>query len=322
MSSETTFIRSTGPVEAKDAIGASPDPSPIVPAPTFSRVLVCTDFSSASNLAVKEAVRLAKATSANLLLLHVLEYEVVSAHPEEDRDSSHPLPQGERQQLTDLLDEVRGNGVTAEAILRDGPAAQVILDMIVDRGVDLAVLGSHGFSGLERMVFGSIAESVIRKSSCPVLTIGPRAVTCRCQDAQHPGPVIFATDFQRPTATAVRYAAALAKLDNAALHCLHVLPLSLENDAEPSVVPHIMMEALRHLAESEPVCTSKPVCATTYGSEVSHAIVDYAKAQAARLIVLGVRRASLLASHLPAHVTYRIIATAPCPVLTVLFDHD
>jgi nucleotide-binding universal stress UspA family protein len=61
------------------------------------------------------------------------------------------------------------------------------------------------------------------------------------------------------------------------------------------------------------------VCATTYGSEVSHAVVEYAREQGARLIVLGVRQASLLASHVPEHIAYRIITEAPCPVLTQAF---
>ena len=62
-----------------------------------------------------------------------------------------------------------------------------------------------------------------------------------------------------------------------------------------------------------------PTCATTFGSEISYAVVDYAREHNAKMIVLGVRQASLLASHVPEHITYRIITEANCPVLTMAF---
>ena len=55
------------------------------------------------------------------------------------------------------------------------------------------------------------------------------------------------------------------------------------------------------------------------GQEISYAVVDYARQHNARLIVLGVRQASLLASHVPEHITYRIITEASCPVLTMAY---
>jgi nucleotide-binding universal stress UspA family protein len=80
-----------------------------------------------------------------------------------------------------------------------------------------------------------------------------------------------------------------------------------------------MTEALQRVAIESGTTIDLPVCAITYGSEISNAVVEYAKQQKARLIVLGVRQASMVASHLPAHIAYRIITEAPCPVLTVAF---
>jgi hypothetical protein len=67
------------------------------------------------------------------------------------------------------------------------------------------------------------------------------------------------------------------------------------------------------------VLIDQPICATTFGSEVSYAVVDYAREKHAKMIVLGVRQASLLASHVPEHISYRIITEANCPVLTMAF---
>jgi K+-sensing histidine kinase KdpD len=80
-----------------------------------------------------------------------------------------------------------------------------------------------------------------------------------------------------------------------------------------------MSEALHQLANESGVVIEAPTCATIYGSEISYAVVDYARQQKAKLIVLGVRQASLLASHVPEHITYRIITEANCPVLTMAF---
>jgi K+-sensing histidine kinase KdpD len=80
-----------------------------------------------------------------------------------------------------------------------------------------------------------------------------------------------------------------------------------------------MVDALQQLVTESGVVIRPPVCATAYGSEVSHAVVDYARRSHAGLIVLGVRQASMLASHIPEHIAYRIIAEAPCPVLTQAF---
>ena len=76
-----------------------------------------------------------------------------------------------------------------------------------------------------------------------------------------------------------------------------------------------MTEALQHLETTR----LPPICVTIHSNEISNAIVDYARQERAKLIVLGVRRASMVASHAPARVAYRIITEAPCPVMTMAF---
>ena len=74
-----------------------------------------------------------------------------------------------------------------------------------------------------------------------------------------------------------------------------------------------MTEALQKVAIESGTTIDPPVCAITYGSEISNTVVEYAKQQKAGLIVLGVRRASTVASHIPGHIAYRIITEAPSP---------
>jgi nucleotide-binding universal stress UspA family protein len=286
---------------------------------SFDRLLVATDFSAASQAAFRAGLDTCLSVGASLLLLHVFEYSE-TAPPETGGLllELQLLRENSGEALEDLRRQAECAGVRCETMLDTGIAASVILDVIAQRSIDLAVLGTNALHGFERLVFGSTAEAVLRKSPCPVLTVGPRVASC-AKTCQADGPVIFATDFDFTTIHAIRYAACFADLNGSPLHCLHVLPRTLEAGSQSAIVPSIMSEALRQLAAESGVVIAPPTCATTFGSEISYAVVDYAREQHARMIVLGVRQASLLASHVPEHITYRIITEANCPVLTMAF---
>jgi nucleotide-binding universal stress UspA family protein len=287
--------------------------------PSFDRVLLATDFSAASQAAFRTALNTCIAFRSSLLVLHVFEYAEM-APPETGGLllELQALCEHSRDLLEDLRQQAVRAGVECEAILENGVASAIILDVIDAREIDLAVLGTRALHGFERLVFGSTAEAVLRKSPCPVLTVGPRVAAC-AQACKAEGPIVFATDFDFTTMHAIRFAACFSNLKQAPLHCLHVLPRTVEDSSQSEVVPAIMSEALQQLAGESGVVIAPPTCATTYGSEISYAVVDYAREHKAKMIVLGVRQASLLASHVPEHITYRIITEAPCPVLTMAF---
>ena len=287
--------------------------------PSFQRVLVATDFSAASQAAYRTALDTCVSLGASLLILHVFEYGEMAA-PESGGllIELQGLRQKCRQDLEELCRESGRAGVQCEIALENGNASECILKTIEDKQIDLVILGTNALHGFERLIFGSTAETVLRKAPCPVLTAGPR-VGAGPKEAPATGPVIFATDFDFTTMHAIRYAACFSNLFSAPLHCVHVLPRTLEAGAQSEVVPGIMSEALQQLAAESGVVIASPTCATIFGSEISYAVVDYARQQNARLIVLGVRQASLLASHVPEHITYRIITEANCPVLTQAF---
>jgi nucleotide-binding universal stress UspA family protein len=287
--------------------------------PSFDRLLVATDFSAASQAAFRTGLETCTAVGASLVLLHVFEY----ADPAPPETGGLLLElQVLREKCRDGLEDLRQQavhaGIACETIMESGIPSSIILDVIAEKGIDLAVLGTNALHGFERLVFGSTAEAVLRKAPCPVLTVGPRVANCACS-SEADGPVIFATDFDFTTIHAIRYAACFANLKGSALHCLHVLPRTLEAGTQSEIVPSIMSEALQQLAAESGVVIDPPTCATTFGSEISYAVVDYARQQKAKMIILGVRQASLLASHVPEHITYRIITEANCPVLTMAF---
>lgn len=287
--------------------------------PSFERLLVATDFSAASQSAFRTALDTCVALQASLLILHVFEYaEVVPPENGGLPPELRGLYDKCRDSLDDLGRQAVRAGVTCETLLTAGIPSAAILDTISAREVDLAILGTNALHGFERLVFGSTAEAVLRQARCPVLTVGPQALPWT-KPLDPDGAVVFATDFDFTTIDAIRFAAYFSHLAGSSLHCLHVLPRTHEACSQWQIVPGIVSEGLQQLADRSGVVIEPPICATTYGSEVSSAVVDYAKQQKARLIVLGVRQASLLASHVPEHITYRIITEAPCPVLTMAF---
>ena len=288
--------------------------------PRFKHLLACVDFSPASCLALTEAIRVCKAVGAKLTLLHACAYAELSSERTDCIDSETFRRAAAKARLEVLLDEATRQGVRADSMIEAGEPVAVILQVIAKWGFDLAFLGTQGRLGMERMVVGSTAEAVLRNAQCPVFTVGPQAI-----DHLHTrpsGPVLLATDFHESAADALRYAAVLANKTASPLHCLHVLPLSMQADKQSNVSTQVVTNALHHLVEGCMVCLQPPTCAIAYGSEVSHAIVDYAKAQRAELIVLSVRRAPAVVAHLPPDATYRIIVTAPCPVLTLSHHHS
>ena len=103
----------------------------------------------------------------------------------------------------------------------EGDAAQSILDCARENNADVIVVGTHGRSGLGKILMGSVAERVFRQSPVPVMTVGPHL--------HHPGRgfvprnILLAADFTPASERAARYACALAREHNAKLTMLHVL---------------------------------------------------------------------------------------------------
>ena len=132
-------------------------------------ILHPTDFSEPSQNALGLACALARDYGARLIVLHVAEpltvgYEgvVVPPNPEE-------LPASAQEQLARL--PVPQANLHAERRVERGDAVPVILRVAQEVQADLIVLGTHGWTGLGRLLMGSVAEQVVRRTTCPVLTV-------------------------------------------------------------------------------------------------------------------------------------------------------
>jgi nucleotide-binding universal stress UspA family protein len=143
----------------------------------FKKILFCTDFSEDSHWAFTYALHLAKTYKSKLLILHVTPEPV---HPEQlsvylPQEKLEGLKVSQKKEMdqqlqTHYLKKMRGFK-NYQVTIKEGEPFLEIIQMAKKESADLIVMGTHGRTGLDHILFGSTAEKVVRKSPCPVLTV-------------------------------------------------------------------------------------------------------------------------------------------------------
>jgi nucleotide-binding universal stress UspA family protein len=145
------------------------------PRKAVRRIVTATDFSAASAAARDYAVALARSSRAELVVLHAVEPIALAGDIYGFTTSAtmyDAVEKAARQSLAGVVAELRKNrGVRVHGVLVNGAATTSIVDAAKKCRADVLVVGTHGHSGLDRMLLGSVAERVVRTSSVPVLTV-------------------------------------------------------------------------------------------------------------------------------------------------------
>ena len=288
----------------------------------IKNILYLTDFSEPSEAALPFAVALGRGYGAKVHALHIfVPTPYVYTTPGltvAAIEAAEENAQSEMQRVESQLD-----GLQHETIMKRGIGVwPAIAQAIQDHDADLIVLGTHGRTGAEKLLLGSVAEEIFRRSLVPVLTIGPRV-----RSSAHNGArfhrVLFATDFSPESLAGAPYAISLAQENQSHLLLLLVMRKPAElNDADKRRLELSAAEAIHRLFEIVPKDAKldfPPEVAVEYG-EPAERIVEIAKARGADLIVLGVRDAGGrlgAATHLERAIAHKVVAHAACPVLTV-----
>lgn len=145
----------------------------------FGRIIAATDFSPASEPAVAQAVRLARAEGAELTLVHVYEppgaasFGSYIASPGLYDEIEQALRSGAEKSLAPLVEAARKQGVRVTSRVLRGIPHSGITEAAAENHADLIVIGTHGRSGFFRFFLGSVAQKVIAAAPCPVMTIRP-----------------------------------------------------------------------------------------------------------------------------------------------------
>jgi nucleotide-binding universal stress UspA family protein len=143
----------------------------------FNKILVPIDFSEYTDDIIKYATEIAQKFGSSIYLIHVIPnmdyftpYESFMA-----AENIVTVQKGIEGEVAKDLEEVgrKITGIKTTNIIRTGVAFVEIIDYVRSEGIDLVIMGTHGRGGLEHILIGSVAEKVVRKSPCPVLTIRP-----------------------------------------------------------------------------------------------------------------------------------------------------
>ena len=191
---------------------------------TIQRILYATDLSPASEPAWDEAKRLGRLFDAEILLLHVVAPPPILpiegyVPPQVYEDLIGSARRDAQERFDRLLGSVAGSGLKTRIRLEEGPPAPRILEAATQEAAALLIVGTHGRTGLERIVLGSVADRMVRQATCPVLTVrptpgrGPRSEIRR---------ICYATDFSPTARAAWPWVVALAGATGAMVDLVHV----------------------------------------------------------------------------------------------------
>jgi len=285
----------------------------------LKNILFGTDFSSCSDAAFSYARSIAHKYGATLNVAHVMPTmaSILVLSPEFGMDAAvHEANrvQGYIDQLEKKMETIPHHVLTPT-----GKVAQELARIIEEQNIDLLVLGTHGRTGVRRLIMGSVAEEVFRRASCPVLSVGPNA-SC------DPGPearfhhILFATDFSHGSLAALPYAISFAEEDQAGLTLLHFVEQPAGH--VPARTKKSLLGRLDELVPGDANLRYHWQSWVEFGDLLvspAQGILEVATRREVDLIVLGVRavRGSLgLSTHLST-ISAQVLTQAPCPVLTV-----
>lgn len=297
-------------------------------------ILFATDFSPCSAPAFRYAVEWAKVFDARLTLFHG-----ISLQPGVDIDAGIAQRYLDEQRhvaeehLQQLLADASQHVPHAALEMRTGLASSQICDVAREHKTDLIITGTHGWTGFNRVVFGSIAERVIQRAPCPVLSIpdrspeetaGLHALTIQ------PRQIVLPVDFSDCSIDAYEYGVEVAKWFDAAVTLVHAVePLSysldfslthpLEDKANRKKIEQRLQQLTSVLIEqglsAQYQLVDKPSM---------EAIVKASTSQEADLVIMGTHARRGLSRLLLGSTTAKVLQHSFCPILTVKspkFEH-
>ncbi len=303
------------------------------PAATLSlkNVLFATDFSATSEAALPYATAIGRRFGSTLHLVHVIsDASLLLMTGGVDYVSMGTIFEDAHAEAKEKLEQISVNlaGIPHRNYVRHGQIWKNLAGLIEANEIDLIVVGTHGRTGLGKLLLGSVAEDILRHAACPVLTVGPKV----CGRAKLPAfenqgrdlaPVelelrqlVFATNFAKSAERIVTQAVALAAEFRARLALMHVLEDYTRLGGNPGPMEEGLRKLQRLVPRNAPL-QYVPECLIEFG-RASDAILKAALERDADMIILGARPAGEVGTtHLPWSSAHHVIAHAHCPVLTI-----
>ena len=281
---------------------------------SLQHILVASDLSRSSYAALQHALGLARRYASHVYLFHAvsaLGFDM--AGPEAWVEAVDCAWRDARSLETELFLSRQLEGVRFNVIVRQGDLWPSLARVVKQHDIDLIVVGTHARGRIRKLLLGSVAETIFRHATCPVLTINP-SLEQSLNGVQAPRRILFPTDFSPQSEYAAAHAISLARRCGAHLTLLHVLPeMTGEASGDRERVFEVTRGRLRALVNNVDVPVS---CRVVEANSAVDAILRCAAAEA-DLIVSGVRAPQSILERLTWSNAYRIVTEASCPVLTV-----
>ena len=291
----------------------------------ITNILCPVDFSEFSRHALDHAAAIAGWYEARITVLHVFRNRPAMDLP------PMVLDERERECLVRRLSEFTAplpRDLSIELRIRE--AADVhreILAQAESLGADLVVIGSHGRSGIDRVLLGSVTEKIIRKVRCPVLVVPRRAPDTPPDRPVRFGSILCPVDFSEGSVRALQFAISMAEEADARITVLHVIevppelqkaPLSTDFDVDRlrAAAEAFSLRRLRELIPDD-LRTYSTVQTGVREGAAYREIPKEAAERAADLIVMGVQGRGAIDLFVFGSNTARVTRAAACPVLIV-----
>ncbi|RPI54198.1 MAG: universal stress protein [Acidobacteria bacterium] len=309
---------------------------------TEIKTILCpVDFSAFSRHALQHAAQLAKWFNSQLIVFYVYAPPVspppvlfgglpgpIPPQPFPPLTASPEQTQAEvTAQLTKFAATVDLTGMQVRIKALPGSPVRDILDEAKTVASDLIVLGTHGHTGFDRLVLGSVTEKVLRKATCAVLTVPPPVSTPPADPVQLFKRILCPMDFSDASLKALEHALSLAKEADAELLLMHViegLPEApdWQQPAGPAVAEYLRLSeehALARLraavpADAQAWCRPETLVLTGKPYEV---ILRLVAERDVRLVVMGVHGRNPIDRFFFGSTTNHVVRAATCPVLTL-----
>lgn len=298
---------------------------------SVKNVLFATDFSATSEAALPYATAICRHFGSMLHTAHVLsDASILMMTGGVDYVSLSTIYEDAHTEAKEKLDQISGRleGIPHCNYVRHGQVWENLAGIVQDEEIDLIVLGTHGRTGLGKLLLGSVAEDILRHAPCPVLTVGPKVSgRAKLPEFQRRGrdlapldlelrQIVFATNFAQNSALVAQEAISLAEEFRARLTLLHVIEDYTQLGRRPGPIED-GVRRLHDLIPRNAALQYAPETLLEFGS-ASDLILKAAAERGADMIVLGARASvEVGTTHLPWSTAHHVIAQANCPVLTI-----
>jgi nucleotide-binding universal stress UspA family protein len=287
---------------------------------SFRKVLCPIDFSPGSRQATRVAIRLANEVGAELVLAHAWHVPPVAFSEELllAAGAMQEMQEGAQAALDEAVREATELGARrpGSKLLAGTPRHEIVKLLEHDSGFDLVVMGTHGHTGLSRVLLGSIAESIVRHAPCSVLTVRPDA------SLEPFARVLCPIDFSTSSQHAVELAAELARRGAAQLALLHVVevpPVSTRGQQMIEFLRELDRYSTEHLdqwaARLEGTLPGRVAKLPRIGRAGAEILKALDEDPALDLVVIGSHGRTGLERWLLGSVAEKIVRHARCPVL-------